>query len=82
MSKSSITDLLPMFDTFRNTLDSIEIKGRENCERMLGCMGAVDRMEAITLEHIEQLNEQKGVEPTNGRQSNIGTDSGKQRKPG
>ena len=79
---SNITDLLPMYDTFRNTLNGIEVKGRENIERLLGCMSAVDQMEAITLEHINKLNEQKGVEPTDGRQSNIGTDTGNRGKRG
>lgn len=71
--------LLPMFDTFENTLDAIEVKGRENHDRMLGCMSAIDQMRSIVLANIEKSNKE-GVEVKDGRPGDIGTDSGNGRK--
>lgn len=77
--KVDINVLLPMFDTFENTLDLIETRGRENHDRILGCMSAVDRMRSIVLAYIEQ-SKKEGVETKDGRPGDIGTDSGNRRK--
>lgn len=66
--------LLPMFDTFENTLDQIEVKGRENHDRILGCMSAIGQMRSIVLANIEKTNKE-GVEAKDGRPGDIGTDS-------
>lgn len=71
--------LLPMFDTMQNTLELIETKGRDNHDRMLGCMSAVDQMRSIVLAYIDQ-SKKEGVEVKDGRPGNIGTDSGNGRK--
>ena len=71
MNKSSpenipgIEVLLPMLDTFENTLDLIEVKGRENHDRVLGCMGAIDKMRSIILANIEKSSKE-GVEVKDG----------------
>lgn len=77
--KISIEVLLPMFDTMQNTLELIETKGRDNHDRMLGCMSAVDEMKAIVLAYIDQ-SKKEGVEVKDGRPGDIGTDSGNGRK--
>ena len=77
--KISIEVLLPMFDTMQNTLELIETKGRDNHDRMLGCMSAVDQMRSIVLAYIDQ-SKKEGVEVKDGRPGNIGTDSGNGRK--
>ena len=77
--KISIEVLLPMFDTMQNTLELIETKGRDNCDRMLGCMSAVDQMRSIVLAYIDQ-SKKEGVEVKDGRPGDIGTDSGNGRK--
>ncbi len=77
--KISIEVLLPMFDTMQNTLELIETKGRDNHDRMLGCMSAVDQMRSIVLAYIDQ-SKKEGVEVKDGRQGNIGTDTGNGRK--
>ncbi len=77
--KISIEVLLPMFDTMQNTLELIETKGRDNIDRMLGCMSAVDQMRSIVLAYIDQ-SKKEGVEVKDGRPGNIGTDSGNGRK--
>lgn len=77
--KISIEVLLPMFDTMQNTLELIETKGRDNHDRMLGCMSAVDQMKSIVLAYIDQFNKE-GVEVKDGRPGDIGTDSGNRRK--
>lgn len=77
--KVSIEVLLPMFDTMQNTLELIETKGRDNHDRMLGCMSAVDQMRSIVLAYIDQ-SKKEGVEVKDGRPGNIGTDSGNGRK--
>ena len=77
--KISIEVLLPMFDTMQNTLELIETKGRDNHDRMLGCMSAVDQMRSIVLAYIEQ-SKKEGVEVKDGRPGDIGTDSGNGRK--
>ena len=75
----SIEVLLPMFDTMQNTLELIETKGRDNHDRMLGCMSAVDQMRSIVLAYIDQ-SKKEGVEVKDGRPGDIGTDSGNGRK--
>ena len=77
--KISIEVLLPMFDTMQNTLELIETKGRDNHDRMLGCMSAVDQMRSIVLAYIDQ-SKKEGVEVKDGRPGSIGTDSGNGRK--
>lgn len=77
--KISIEVLLPMFDTMQNTLELIETKGRDNHDRMLGCMSAVDQMRSIVLAYIDQ-SKKEGVEVKDGRPGDIGTDSGNGRK--
>ena len=77
--KISIEVLLPMFDTMQNTLELIETKGRDNHDRMLGCMSAIDQMRSIVLAYIDQ-SKKEGVEVKDGRPGNIGTDSGNGRK--
>lgn len=77
--KVSIEVLLPMFDTMQNTLELIETKGRDNHDRMLGCMSAVDQMRSIVLAYIDQ-SKKEGVEVKDGRPGDIGTDSGNGRK--
>jgi len=77
--KISIEVLLPMFDTMNNTLELIETKGRDNHDRMLGCMSAVDQMRSIVLAYIDQ-SKKEGVEVKDGRPGDIGTDSGNGRK--
>ena len=77
--KISIEVLLPMFDTMQNTLELIETKGRDNHDRMRGCMSAVDQMRSIVLAYIDQ-SKKEGVEVKDGRPGDIGTDSGNGRK--
>ena len=77
--KISIEVLLPMFDTMQNTLELIETKGRDNHDRMLGCMSAVDQMRSTVLAYIDQ-SKKEGVEVKDGRPGDIGTDSGNGRK--
>ena len=77
--KISIEVLLPMFDTMQNTLELIETKGRDNHDRMLGCMSAIDQMRSIVLAYIDQ-SKKEGVEVKDGRPGDIGTDSGNGRK--
>ena len=77
--KISIEVLLPMFDTMQNTLELIETKGRDNHDRMLGCMSAVDQMRSIVLAYIDQ-SKKEGVEVKDGRPGDIRTDSGNGRK--
>lgn len=67
--------LLPMLDTMRNTLELIEVKGRDNLDRMLGCLSATDQMQSIVLANI-QKSDKEGVEVSDGRPGDIGTDSG------
>ena len=50
----NIDVLLPMFKDMQNTLELIEVKGRDNHDRILGCMSAVDEMESIVLAYIDQ----------------------------
>ena len=59
-------DILRFLDILENTLNSIDVKGRDNLNRMVGCLMAIDKMrEAMRKE-----------ETANGRQSDIGTDGG------
>ena len=76
--KTNIEILLPMFETLQNTLDLVEVKGRDNHDRILGCMRAIDQMRSVVLMNIEKTNKE-GVEVDNGRSGNIGTDSGNKR---
>lgn len=76
--ETNIGSLLPLFDTMQNTLDLIETRGRENLDRLLGCMSAVDQMRSIVLAHIENTTKE-GVEK-NGRQVDIRTDTSNGRK--
>ena len=66
-------------DALENTLDSIEVKGKENVERLLGCLNAIDDMRNSLYRSMEQEVAKK-TEPVNGgdevgRQSDIGADT-------
>ena len=75
--KIDIAILLPMFATMENTLELISTRGRDDHDRMLGCMKAVDEMKSIVLAYIGQSeSEKEGVEVNDGRPGDIGTDSG------
>ena len=74
--------LYGMLDTLANTLDCIEVKGRNNVDGMLGCMGAIDQMKLMILDGIKEQKEKakEGAEVKDGRSRDIGTDSGNKSK--
>ena len=59
-------DFIQFLDTLELTLDEIEVHGKSNLIKMLGSMQAIDKMRI----QIEEGGE------VNGRQTDIGTDSG------
>lgn len=59
-------DFIQFLDTLELTLDEIEVHGKSNLIKMLGSMQAIDKM---------RIQIKEGGE-VNGRQTDIGTDSG------
>lgn len=59
-------DFIQFLDTLELTLDEIEVHGKSNLIKMLGSMQAIDKMRI-------QIKEGGEVD---GRQTDIGTDSG------
>lgn len=59
-------DFIQFLDTLELTLDEIEVHGKSNLIKMLGSMQAIDKMRI----QIEEGGE------VDGRQTDIGTDSG------
>lgn len=62
--------LLNMLDALENTLDSVEVKGYDNMDKIMGCVNVVRQMKGI-LEEMQQKQDQQGDE-VDGRQTDIG----------
>lgn len=57
-------------NTLENTLEQIDVKGRENHDYLVGCFIAIDKArEALAME--QQMKQNKGGED-DGRQADIG----------
>ncbi len=56
-------DILSFLNTLENTLCNLEVRGRDNIDRLMGCFIAIDNMKQAILKDGEE----------NGRQSDIGT---------
>lgn len=59
-------DIIQFLDTLELTLEEIEVHGKSNMIKMLGCMQAIDKMRT-QMAHGGEMN---------GRQTDIGTESG------
>lgn len=46
--------ILEAIQTIRNTLGTIEVKGRDNLDRLLACIVLVEKMEAALTETIKE----------------------------
>ena len=59
-------DIIQFLDTLANTLEQIEVKGRENHNRLMGCFIAIDQMKyAISKKDGEGDGRQVDI-PTDG----------------
>lgn len=57
-------DFMEFLNVLENTLEKIEVRGRANINRMMGCFQAIDRQRA----YVAQGGE------VDGRQTDIGVD--------
>ena len=68
-------NFLQFLNTLENTLENISIRGRDDLERVGGICAAIDQMRhSILNPHKKEGGEE------DGRQSDIGTDSGNDSK--
>ena len=66
---------LDFLNTLENTLDGIDVHGKENVNKLNACFFAIDDMRESILSSIKsELKKPDGGED-NGRQADIGTDS-------
>jgi len=69
-------NIIGMLDQLANSLEQIEIKGRDNIDIMLGCMIAIDKIKSVISEYMqptkETVEKPEVGEDEDGRQTDIG----------
>ena len=63
-----MSEMIAILNTLSHTLGQIRVSGRDDLDRMLGCLLAIDR--------LKEMVKQQGDDDVNGRQVNIGTECG------
>ena len=71
-------NIIGMLDQLANSLEQIEIKGRDNIDIMLGCMIAIDKIKSVISEYMQPTKEaveKPKVGEDDGRQTDIGVNT-------
>lgn len=71
---------LEFLNVMENTLNTIEVKGRQNINSLYACLNAIDEMRSSIVASMREEMAKKQDVPVGGdevgRQSDIGTESG------